>query len=142
MKPPVLRRRGVRIAVGIAVSLTALSIAGLVWLDRAFVLPEERCPGWERFNQRVWQDTLQVYTPLAPRGCMVDDLLAKWPLVGRDSAFVLNLLGRPQPTPYFKRYDLVYWLGPERGFMSIDSEWLVVRFDSTGRVSEARLVTD
>lgn len=137
-----LKRRGLRIAIGAACGLGLLGVAGLVWLDETFVLPEERCPGRERFNQRVWQDTAQVYTPLAPRGCMVDDLLATWPLVGRDSAFVLNLLGRPQSTPYFRNYDLVYWLGPERGLMSIDSEWLVVRFDVAGRVSEARIVTD
>ena len=32
--------------------------------------------------------------------------------------------------------------GPERGLISIDSEWLVMRLDSLGRVSDFRLVTD
>jgi hypothetical protein len=31
---------------------------------------------------------------------------------------------------------------PERGFISIDSEWLVVRFDTAGKVSEYRIVRD
>jgi hypothetical protein len=37
---------------------------------------------------------------------------------------------------------LVYWTGPERGLMSIDSEWLVMRLDGAGRVAEVSLVTD
>ena len=35
--------------------------------------------------------------------------------------------GVPPPTDYFREYDYAYWLGPERGLFSIDSEWLVVR---------------
>jgi hypothetical protein len=37
------------------------------------------------------------------------------------------LLGEPPKTEYFKEFDLVYYLGPERGFMGIDSEWLVLK---------------
>ena len=51
------------------------------------------------------------------------------------------MLGEPPDTGYFKQYDLVYWLGDERGFFSIDSEWLVIRIDD-GRVIEAEIVTD
>jgi len=55
---------------------------------------------------------------------------------------VVDLLGEPPPTEYFKGWDLVYRLGMERGFISIDSEWLVLRLAPGGRVAEARLVTD
>jgi hypothetical protein len=55
---------------------------------------------------------------------------------------VVALLGEPRRTRYFRQYDLVYWLGPERGMISIDSEWLVLRLDKRGRVTEERLVTD
>ena len=72
----------------------------------------------------------------------MDDLLAHVPLDGAARTDVVTLLGEPQPTPYFREYDLVYWVGPERGLMSIDSEWLVFRFDARGRVVEKRLVTD
>jgi hypothetical protein len=105
-------------------------------------LPEDRCPGHERFNPGVWQDTIQVYSELKPRGCMVDDLLARYHLVGMPRAEVVRLLGEPPPTEYFRNFDLVYWLGPERGVFSIDSEWLVMKLDPTGRVVEAKLVTD
>ena len=37
---------------------------------------------------------------------------------------------------------MVYWLGDERGYMSIDSEWLVVRLDGEGKVAEYRIVRD
>jgi hypothetical protein len=72
----------------------------------------------------------------------VDDLIAHTPIRGRSRADIVALLGEPSKTAYFKDYDLVYWLGPERGLMSIDSEWLVMRLDSLGRVSDFRLVTD
>jgi hypothetical protein len=36
----------------------------------------------------------------------------------------------------------VYWLGPERGLVSVDSEWLVVRLRPDGRVGVAQVVTD
>jgi len=42
----------------------------------------------------------------------------------------------------FKEYALVYWLGAERGFIRIDSEWLVVNFDKNNRVSDALMVRD
>jgi hypothetical protein len=73
---------------------------------------------------------------------MVDDLLARYHLVGMTKAAVLHLLGEDPPTGYFREFDLVYWLGPERGLMSIDSEWLVIKLDAKGTVSEASLVTD
>jgi hypothetical protein len=73
---------------------------------------------------------------------MVDDVLARHPMVGRSRTEVVALLGEPKPTSYFSEYGLVYWLGPERSLTSIDSEWLVMRLDSVGRVTQAGLVTD
>ena len=73
---------------------------------------------------------------------MVDDLIARHRLKGRTRAEIVALLDGPPRTSYFDNYDLVYWLGPERGWISIDSEWLVFRLDTSGRVAEYRLVTD
>ena len=72
---------------------------------------------------------------------MVDDLLRTQKLVGMSRAQLENLLGVPPVTEYFREYDYVYWLGPERGLFSIDSEWLVVRCDH-GVVVSAQVVTD
>ncbi|HEX8242360.1 MAG TPA: hypothetical protein VF541_02645 [Longimicrobium sp.] len=135
--------RGLRIFVGSATALGAVYAA--LWMAfSAFErsLPESRCRGHERFSAAVWRDTVQAYAELAPRGCMVDDLLASRDLHGLTRAEVVALLGTPPKTGYFREYDLVYWLGPERGPSSIDSEWLVLRLDAAGRVAEYRLVTD
>jgi hypothetical protein len=55
---------------------------------------------------------------------------------------ITALLGADTPTAKFNDYELVYWLGPERGYVRIDSEWLAIRINSNDRVTEARLVTD
>jgi hypothetical protein len=72
---------------------------------------------------------------------MVDDLLLRHRLVGMKRAELEKLLGSPPPTAYFREYDYVYWLGPERGLFSIDSEWLVVKCTRDVVVS-ATVVTD
>ena len=72
---------------------------------------------------------------------MVDDLLRTRKLVGMSRAQLEDLLGVPPATAYFREYDYVYWLGPERGLFSIDSEWLVVKCGQ-GLVVSARVVTD
>ena len=79
---------------------------------------------------------------------MVDDLL-KRPLVGMRVSDVDELLG-PDDGPkgtgygsgYWTEWDRVWWLGPERGFIRIDSEWLVLRVDDAGVVLKAQLVRD
>jgi len=55
---------------------------------------------------------------------------------------IIDLLGIPPQTGYFRDYDLVYWLGPQRGFMPIDSEWLCIRLDSHGIATKAEILTD
>ena len=77
-----------------------------------------------------------------PRLRMADGLLQSRVLVGRTRSEVESMLGIPRKTEYFQEYDLVYRLGMERGFISIDSEWLVLRLGKDGRVSDARIVSD
>lgn len=72
---------------------------------------------------------------------MVDDLLRRYKLVGMTRTEIEQLLGKPPSTQYFPSYDYVYWLGPERGFISIDSEWLCVKFKND-KVIEARICRD
>jgi hypothetical protein len=52
------------------------------------------------------------------------------------------MVGEPDKTNYFSDWDMVYWLGPERGFMGIDSEWLVFRLDGEEKVLEYQIVED
>jgi len=89
---------------------------------------------WRRHETKdaMWPDRLT----------MVDDLMERHPLRGLSRDSVERLLGPGDSTSYWREWDLVYWLGPERGLMRIDSEWLVVDFDANGRVRDYRLVRD
>ena len=91
-----------------------------------------------RFDSNTWKSV-----PAGDPGklAMVDDLLARHKLVGMTRTEIDTMLGTPPKASYFRDYDYVYWLGPERGFMSIDSEWLCIAFDGDV-VVDARLTRD
>ncbi|WP_428909943.1 hypothetical protein [Niallia sp. Krafla_26] len=74
---------------------------------------------------------------------MVDDLLENYTLKDMTKDELTSLLGAPIETEYFKSdNNVVYYLGDERGLISIDSEWLVIDFDSRGRVANYQVLTD
>ena len=74
---------------------------------------------------------------------MVDDFLKKYHLNGMTIDDVEALLGAPTETSYFKNdSNIVYYLGNERGLISIDSEWLVIDFDDSKKVVSYEVVTD
>ena len=105
----------------------------------AFTVGSFLFPG-RAFDPAAWQDEGQVQRGV--RLAMADRLVACGTLVRKSRAEVVGLLGEPPPTGYFADWDLVYWLGPERGFFGIDSEWLVLRLDADGRVVDNRIVRD
>lgn len=76
------------------------------------------------------------------RLAMADRIVARKMLWGKTRAQVKEMLGEPPVTDYRSDWDLVYWLGPERGFLGIDSEWLVVRLDQNGIVDDYKIVQD
>ena len=94
------------------------------------------------FDSEVWKDpkVQSLNNPMRIR--MVDDLLWEYDLEGMTSKEVTELLGPTDKTDYFSSWDFVYWLGPERGFLSIDSEWLVLKLDPEGKVREYKIETD
>ena len=124
-----------------AVALLVVLVGAPILRRRLLALPMDRCR-IHRFDAAVWQDVARARSSEAVRGCMVDDLLERVKLHGRSRAEIVALLGEPPLNVYFTDFDFVYWLGPERGFVSIDSEWLVIKLDRAGRVSQAKLVTD
>jgi outer membrane protein assembly factor BamE (lipoprotein component of BamABCDE complex) len=74
---------------------------------------------------------------------LVDDMMHEFNLVGKSKTEVINFLGEPTDTEYFKTPDnVVYYLGPERGPFSIDSEWLVIIFDKNNKVTKYKVTTD
>lgn len=95
------------------------------------------------FDRTVWlEGDHAAFTTDAPRLRMADGLISTQILLGKERSAVEAMLGPPSGTEKFRNYDLVYWLGAERGSMPIDSEWLVVRFDKHGRLGDALIVHD
>jgi hypothetical protein len=152
------------IAAGIGVALLVLRVVrgpqwrwlsyfaglGFVWCGfLAVLLLPSTIENWVRttsFDASAWRSA--ELGSSETRVWMVDDLLER-PLVGMKAADVDELLGPDDSVRgtgwgqgYWNGWDRVWWLGPERGFMSIDSEWLVLRVDAAGTVTEARLVRD
>lgn len=116
---------------------TKLLIIGILALLAAggwFVLRPGR-----HFDASLWKNSA---TSASVRLRMADDLVNGQKLSGLTHQEVVALLGEPPKTEYFKEYDLVYYLGPERGFMSIDSEWLVLKFGPDGRIKRAAITRD
>jgi len=101
---------------------------------------------WNRipFDSAAWKESLSPseYWRPSVRQRMVDDLLRRDLLSQKSRDEVVELLGVPPKGPSFNKQDLIYWLGPERSWISVDSEWLAIRFDAQGQVYEAQLVAD
>lgn len=91
------------------------------------------------FDSAVWKADENLNSGIRVK--MVDNLLKTRQVVGSRKAEIDSLLGVPQSTGYFKDFEYVYWLGPERGFFSIDSEWLCLNFRD-GLVIEAEIRRD
>jgi hypothetical protein len=132
-----------RIAAAVAIAVLVLG-GYATW--RAFAmarsqLSESRCDGHEKFVQSQWLDTALVRSKLAVRGCMVDDLLDTHELRGMTRAQVVALIGEPDSTRDFPEYDLVYWLGPQRGLIGTDSEYLAMKLDKAKHVASVELIT-
>lgn len=115
----------------LAVALLALGAAAFAWLAT---------PPGRAFDAETWRAREAAWDDSAAR--MADRLIAQSTLQGMTRNDVVRLLGTPPQTPYFGDWDLVYWLGPERGYFSVDSEWLVVRLDARQRVTDYRIVRD
>lgn len=122
-----LRKRWLVVAIASGLVVAVLSVR-VVWF-----------PG-RAFDTAMWQDESLVRH--GARLEMADRLIARGTLVGKSRAEVVGLLGEPPPAAYFTNWDLVYWLGPERSYFSVDSEWLVLRLSEDGRVIDNHIVRD
>ena len=80
------------------------------------------CVSCRAFRKIVTSLTSYSLDPIRLR--LVDDLLHRHRLRGMTRVEVVSLLGTPQTSysNYFRDYDLVYWLGSEGGYFSLNSE--------------------
>jgi len=116
-----------------------LAVAGAMLAGTAVVAKRTLYPGIP-FDSVSWRDERSLRDGAKEQ--MADRLVGRHALQGKTRDEVISLLGDPPPTDYFRDWDVVYLLGPERGFISIDSEWLVMRFGQDGRVTECQIVRD
>ena len=100
-----------------------------------------------KFEANVWRDpssTTFAEGGATPRQKMLGDVVARI-LPGRSRSEIEADLGPSLDSPYFRAggRDLIYILGPERDkFMRIDSEWLLIWVDQSGRFTRYDVVTD
>jgi len=99
-----------------------------------------RCP--LPFVASWWNVDAEQGTTLQTRYRVADRLASSGRLNGLTQAEVVALLGASTDTEKFKNHRLIYVLGPERGFIRIDYEWLAIDFDSAGQVSSVAVVSD
>jgi len=95
-----------------------------------------------QFDPSKWKDKALVKTTDPIRIHMIDDLKQNYRLEGMKKAELLDILGEPDRNLEFPGWDIVYWLGPERGPFGIDSEWLAIRLNDQQEVSDYKIVTD
>jgi hypothetical protein len=126
------------IVLGVPAALYGLGWAYVVAVPRADDL-RHRLP----FDAEAWKSHSADDGPEWPtRLRMVDSLVDRRQLDGLTRERVEQLLGPADRTSKWRDWDLVYHLGPERGLIRIDSEWLVIRFDARGAVAAYRIVRD
>jgi hypothetical protein len=109
--------------------VVALCLGFVVWLYKY--------PG-RAFDPIAWKDPNGVKQGI--RLGMADRLVAWNTLVGKTREEVLQRLGQPENGELVQ--ELTYYLGPERGFISIDSEWLSLQFGPDGRVVRSYIWSD
>jgi hypothetical protein len=130
--------RIIALLVGVLVTV-CVAITGFIFLKP----PVEAYLHATKFDSAAWKARSIDQGVMWPtRLRMVDDLVDRNLRNGVARAQVEELLGPPDKTSYFRSWDLVYQLGPERGLFRIDSEWLVFRLDPGRRVVEYRIVRD
>ncbi|MBU6454931.1 MAG: hypothetical protein KGS72_24390 [Cyanobacteria bacterium REEB67] len=75
----------------------------------------------------AWTGNVGKYSQIRLR--MVDDLLERFKLAGMSRSQIVDLLGAAiEKESKQSSSEYIYYLGPERGFISIDDEWLYIKF--------------
>ena len=120
-----------------AIGCLALLLIGLLSLTLGFAYATGYLPQ-RLFESSDWRLVGNEHH----RVKMVEHLLWSGKLDGLTQAEVVELLGPETQTTYFSEFDSVYWLGPERGILKLDSAWLVIDFDESGVVSNYKIVED
>ena len=101
----------------------------------------------QKFDAETWrnQEHVEHDHKWLPRLCMVDHLMSSGQLDGLSSYQVIELLGPPHDKNFphgAASCDIHYYLGPERGFLGIDSVWLFITLNNDSTVNRYWLYRD
>jgi hypothetical protein len=94
------------------------------------------------FDHAKWVDEDNASKAPYPRQQMISSLTKTKLKPGVLMKDVTVMLGESTKTNKFTNHGLVYWIGPEKGQISIDSQWLVIDFDSDQRLKSFDIITD
>ena len=108
------------------------------WLNLLVLIPLAACTPSGEFDAERWKE---ADLTSRDRAEMVAALERQHPLKGMTRSEVIRLLGEPTPTDKWDEWDMIYVLGPT-DYMPIDHEWLVIKLDERGRVSDYRVTSD
>jgi hypothetical protein len=142
-----------RAASKITRSVFLVAISGLIWLAVVACSSKAMARGLpagsnvRAFEAQSWQQPESqafVSNDISLRQKMLGDVVRNI-LPGRSRTEIESALGPSLETPYFAGtgHDMIYVLGPEReSFFAIDSEWLLIWLDASGRFSRYEIRTD
>jgi len=113
----------------ILIVLSILLVAALIYIGGMLYWFSIGAVDFEaiKFNSEKWKASEPAMSWESPRLKMIEDLIENHLSVNMQVSEVLSLIGKPDDTPYFRSYDMVYYLGRERNAIGIDSEWLVFK---------------
>ena len=95
-----------------------------------------------KFDRALWVDEDKFYDAPYPRAQMLGDVRSQVLKKGMSRQDVIAALGEPSDSGKFADRGLAYWVSPEKGTISIDSQWLVVALDAQGKVTDTDIATD
>jgi len=142
-RPPSRSHRAYALIAFVGLASFALAVGVLRTLPRSLPTGSHL----QSFDRTLWRDLHSaeyVEGDITPRQKMLADVV-KNVLPGRTRAELEELLGPSLDTLYFKKEgrDLIYVLGPERdGYITIDSEWLLIWLDKDGRFKRYAIAKD
>lgn len=121
------------------IAVLAVALVGVAWFEHRTGIIRGICTIFgtsikedlqrESFDSAAWKSPKSTSGDYSLRSRMVDDLLSRHHLVGRNRNQVIALLGKPDLAV---GNEFRYTLGWERGWLKIDGEDLVIAFDSSG----------
>jgi len=132
-----VKRRAKRFPTVVKISILLLTVVGIISLV-ILSYPIWHNPFNDRaFDKEIWHAYHNTLDPDNPRGNMADDLRRKHLPRGMAKEQVIELLGEPEyeKSSQVLKYNLGMWSG-----IRFDYDTLDIYFDSSGRLTETRIV--